>query len=316
MAGLRLTYACEDYDLQHAIVDGEVQPAGVTIDASIVESMERHDRMGREAEYDLSEFSMCAYLVARGAGLPLVGLPVFPRRMFVHRYMFVNAASGIERPRQLEGRRVGIARHHNTLGLVARGILADEHGLDLSAVTWVTERPETLEHGRGAQFNFEPAPAGRKLEDLLLAGEIDAMMIPHTISAWERRDPRVRRLFPDFKAAEQESYRRTGIFPIMHLVVLKREILEAQPGLHQALLAAFREAQERAFGRIGLPAVVSLAWARALMEEEREFFDGSAWPIGVRENAHNLETMARWAHMLGLTPHQLTLEELFPQFSA
>jgi len=309
-----LTYACEDYDLQQAIVDGSVRPDGFGIRAEIVESNERHDRMAREGAFDLAEFSMSAYLVARANGLPLVGLPVFPRRMFVHRFMFVNAAAGIETPAQLAGRRVGIGRHHNTLALVARGTLHDEHGLDLQAVQWVTARPETIAGGPSSGFRFEAAPPGRSLEDLLLAGEIDAMMIPHTIGAWDRGDPRVRRLFPDFKAAERASYERTGIFPIMHLVVARADVLRAEPGLAAALLAAFREAQERAFARLGEPAMVSLAWARALLEEERAFFGGPPWPIGVQANARTLEAMARWSHLLGLTPRQLALEELFPGF--
>jgi 4,5-dihydroxyphthalate decarboxylase len=309
-----LTYACEDYDLQQGIVDGSVRPAGVTIQAAIVESNERHDRMAREGAFDLAEFSMSAYLVARAKGLPLVGLPVFPRRMFVHRFMFVNAASGITEPAQLAGRRVGIGRHHNTLALVARGTLHDEHGLDLQSVQWVTERPETIGGDASSPYHFEAAPDGRSLEDLLLAGTIDAMMIPHMIDAWDRGDPRVRRLFPDFKAAERASYQRTGIFPIMHLVVARADVLRDEPGLGAALLAAFREAQERAFGRLGEPAMISLAWARALLEEERAFFGGAPWPIGVRENARTLEAMARWSHLLGLTPRQLTLEELFPGF--
>src|SRR3954451_16234431 len=150
-----LSYACEDYDLQHAIVDGSVRPDGVTLAAQLVESNERHDRMARDGAYDLAEFSMSAYLAARGKGLPLVGLPVFPRRMFIHRFMFVNAASGITEPAQLAGRRVGIGRHHNTLALVARGPLHDEHGLDLNSVQWVTERPETMGGEASSPFHFE-----------------------------------------------------------------------------------------------------------------------------------------------------------------
>jgi 4,5-dihydroxyphthalate decarboxylase len=309
-----LTYACEDYDLQQAIVDGSVRPPGVTLRAALVESNERHDRMAREGAFDLAEFSMSAYLVARARGLPLVGLPVFPRRMFIHRFMFVNAASGITEPAQLAGRRVGIGRHTNTLALVARGTLHDEHGLDLHSVQWVVERPETIEGNGSSAFRFESAPPGRSLEDLLLAGEIDAMMIPHTIAAWDRGDPRVRRLFPNFKAAERASYERTGIFPIMHLVVARADVLRVEPGLAAALLAAFQEAQERAFARLGEPAMISLAWARALLEEERAFFGGAPWPVGVQANARTLEAMARWSHLLGLTPRQLSLEELFPGF--
>lgn len=315
MSPHQLTYACDEYDLQRAIIDGSVCPDGLTIRAELVESSQRHDRMARGEEFDLAEFSMSAYLTGQARGAPLVGLPVFPRRMFVHRYMFVNATAGIERPAQLAGRRVGIARHQNTLALAARGILQDGYGLDLDSIQWVTQRPETLEHGSRSDFRFEPAPGGRTLEDLLLAGEIDALMIPQTIPSIERGDPRVRRLFPDFKFVEQAHYQKTAIFPIMHLVVVRQDLALHQPGLANALLAAFREAQERAFARLGDPAVVSLAWARALLEEERAFFGGSAWPIGVRENAAVLEAMARWAHMLGLTPRQLSLAEMFPGFA-
>lgn len=119
MTPLRLTYACEDYDLHRAIVDGGVHPEGVSIATRFVDSYERHDRMARNRQYDLAEFSMSVFLSARAAGLPLVGLPIFPRRMFVHRYLFINAQAGIGSPRELEGRRVGIARNSNTLALGA-----------------------------------------------------------------------------------------------------------------------------------------------------------------------------------------------------
>lgn len=313
MAPLDLTYACEDYDLQRAIIDASVQPAGARLRTFHVQSEDRHDRMARGGDFDLAEFSMSVYLTGIEQGLPLVGLPIFPRRMFVHRFLFVRSDSGIDRPEQLAGRRVGIMRHQNTLSLIGRGLLHDDFGLDLESVTWVTQRAETIAFGQGpTRTSFEAAPEGSTLEQLLLDGQIDALMIPGTISACDRQDARVRRLFPDFRAAEADHFRRTGIFPIMHLIVARRDLIEREPWLVQALMDAFAESQRRAFDWLAEPATVSLAWARALFEEERAFFGGHPWPIGTRANAVVLEAMARWSHLLGLTSRQITLSEPFP----
>ncbi len=308
---LPLTLACGDYDVNRGLIDGDVIPQGVDLTVLTYPSPQRHWRMARDLEFDVCEFSLASYLVIHGRGEPaLTAIPAFPHRRFRHGYVLVNADAGIDRPKDLEGRRIGIRTWQTTAGLWMRGILQDDHDVDLRSIEWVAQDEEdiALEHAGG--FRIVRAPAGRTVTELVVAGELDALIYPDMPDPRALGD-RVVPLFPDAKQVEMEYARRTGFFPLMHTVVLRRELDEAHPWVARELLAAFVTSKDRAFERMGDPRRVSLAWLREALEEQRRVLGPDPWAYGLRPNRRALETMIRWAAEQGLIAARFEPESLF-----
>ena len=308
---LRLRFACDVYDLLEPIIRGEVTVEGAELETIVMDSR-RHDLMAREGSFDLCEFSMCSYLVARDRGLPLVAIPVFPRRMFVERYLFVRGDSILRSPADLAGRRVGIHRWQNTLAFWTRAWLRDHAGVDPDGVRWVIAKPEAVEGGSRPGLHRERAPDGVSLGALLEAGAIDALAAPDIPRAFLDGSGRIRRLLPDFRAAEQEGFRRTGVFPIMHVVVMRADLAEREPELAARLVRAFSEARRRAVERFSAhPTRISIPWFWAQLEEDRRIAGDDPWPYRASANRATLETMLRHALEDRLVSRRLALEELF-----
>jgi 4,5-dihydroxyphthalate decarboxylase len=313
MARLKLTLAFDRYDYLEPLRDGTIQPEGIDLNLVTVESGIRHERFYNYGEYDACEFSMCSYLAARGHGVDwFQAVPFFSRRMFGHKFVFVRSGAGFEKPADLRGRRFGIRTYENTLAFMVKGMLMHNYGLPLGAVTWVCVNRELVGAKLPANIKVEHAP-GRKLEDLLAAGEIDAEVEPDLPRGWLQGKSPVERLFPDFAREERRYYQETKIFPIMHPIVVKKEILDRDPWVATSLYEAFCKAKNIYNDFMQQPHRLILAFARAYVEEERAFFGRDPFAQGLKANRHDVETMVEFAKEQHLAPKGLDVDGLFTE---
>ena len=314
MAKLKLTVACDSYDYLQFLREGKIQPEGIDLNLVTVESGIRHERFYRYGEYDACEFSMCSYLVARGHGIDwFQAIPFFTRRMFGHKFCFVRADSGVNKPADLKGSRFGIRTYENTLAFVVKGMFMHNYGLPLDQVTWVCVNRELVGAKLPPHIKVEHVEGKTKLEDLLVAGKIDAEVEPDLPHGWLNGENKVQRLFPDFAKQEREYYKQTRIFPIMHPIVIKKDILDRDPWVATSLFEAFKEAQRQYREFMQQPHRLSFAFARSYLEEERALFGKDPYYQGLSDNRHDLERMIQFADEQYLTPKPLTVEGLFTE---
>ncbi|HWP57653.1 MAG TPA: ABC transporter substrate-binding protein [Candidatus Acidoferrales bacterium] len=319
MGRIHLTLACEDYDRTRPLKDGRIQPEGIDLNYLVMPVEEIFWRMMRYEEFDASELSMGAFLIAAARGRrPFVAIPVFPSRTFRHRCIFINAGSGIERPQDLRGKRMGVPEYSMTAAVWLRGLLQHEYGVSPDEMHWIQAGEE--HPGRKDRVDFEMPPGvrlesrpDRTLNEMIDRGEIDALMSPRMPTCFLNGSPRVRRLFPNYKQAEMEYFRKTGLFPIMHVIVIKWAIYEKQPWVAQALYKAFSEAKDLCMRELYDTNIlrVSLPWTSAEYEETRDFMTADYWPYGLDPNRANLETLHGYLHEQGLIGRKLDLDELF-----
>ena len=310
---LELTLACGPYESVRALIEGTVAPDGVQFTVlTNMDSSTRHWRMLRNREFDVCELSMSSYLVAKDQGYPLTAIPVFLHRRFRHGFIFVNSAAGISEPKDLIGKRIGVKTFQTTAILWIRGILESEYGVDHTKVTWVTELEEDVEFNPAAGLSLERAPAGLTVEDMLVDGEVDAVLHPDLIDPILNGDSRVGRLFENYHEVELDYFQRTGIFPIMHVTAIRQELIDEHTWLPINLNRAFEASKEVSYKRLANPRVIPLAWFRSYLDEERELFGGDPWEYGLSErNRHNLETAIGYSHECGLISRKLSVDELF-----
>lgn len=318
---LRIVLATNEYDRVRALKDGSVPIAGCAVDHVTAAPAELFDRLFRRHEFDVAEMSFSTYLMALGQddAFPYVALPVFLSRVFAHGSIYVRTGSGIAEPKDLAGRTVGLPSYHFTRGLVARGLLADEYGVAPRDIVWAIGGVD-----QPANFDFVPftPPPGIRAERigpretltaLLLAGRIDALISYRDPDLIAAGDARMARLFPDFRAAEQDYTRRTGIFPIMHMLGVRRSLLAEHPWLAPNLIVAFEEAKRRAIARLtDLDALaVTLPWLAAEAHRTIDVMGRDFWPYGVARNRATLAAQARWSFEQGLSPRAMTAADIF-----
>lgn len=309
---LRLTLACGDYDINQGLVDGKTPVAGVDLVALTMPSPERHWRLIRHQEFDVCEFSMASYMLLRDRGeLPYVAIPAFPHRRFRHSYLFVHSESGITEPKQLENKRVGLRTWQTTAGFWMRGILQDAYGVDLRSIEWLTQDEEDIPLELPSGYRLSRVPAGDDVDRMLLSGELGGLMYPELPPSYRNGDPRITCVFPDPKAEEQRYFQKTGIFPIMHTVIVREDLLRQYPWLSMNLVQAFRRSKDLAWEQMEDPRRVSLAWFREALEEQRRTLGRDPWPYDLENNRVALEAICRYAKDQGLTQRQFTPEELF-----
>jgi 4,5-dihydroxyphthalate decarboxylase len=319
MGNLLLTLACEDYDRTRALKDGRIMPEGIEINYLVMSVEEIFWRMMKYEEFDVSELSMGAFLTAAARGRrPFVGIPVFPSRTFRHRCIFVHSGAGIERPEDLRGKRVGVPEYSMTAAVWLRGLLEHEYGIAPREIHWIQAGEE--QPGRKDRVDFEMPPGIRletrndqTLNQMIENGEIDAMMSPRMPTCFMKQSTRVRRLFPNYKQVEMDYFRKTGLFPIMHVIVIKKSVYDKEPWVAQTLYKAFCAAKDLCMSELYDTNVlrISLPWASAEYEETRDLLSADYWPYGLAANRHNLETLHGYLHEQGLIKQKLDLEELF-----
>jgi len=323
VARLRLTFACGIYDRTDALRTGDVGVEGIDLNFLAIEApREIFDRMGANQEFDVAEFSSSEFIsrLARG-GCPFVALPVFPSRVFRHGYIYVNRNSGIAKPQDLAGRRIGVPLYTMTAAVWIRGHLMHQYGVDLTSIRWV--EGATNEAGRhgdpSAPALLKPAriehdQMGRSLRDLLVEGEIDAI----AGSQRPKPHPDIAPLFPDSRSVERDYYRATRIFPIMHLVVIRRDVYERHRWIANSLYKGLVEAKARALARMRKTGAhpYMLRWVHHEIEEINDVFGGDPYPYGIEANRPTLEALVQYMAEQHFIPQPIPIADLFVPIAA
>jgi 4,5-dihydroxyphthalate decarboxylase len=313
MGRLSLSLACGAYDRVRPILEGIVPVEGVDlIPLKVMPASELFWRLIRHEEFDIAEMSLSNYVMERSRGIDrFMAIPVFPHRAFRHSSLWVRSDAGIDRPEDLAGRRIGIPEYSMTMMLFVRGLLQHEYGVTPAQVTWVRARPERADY-EPPSVPIEDAPPGTSLDALLLDGRVDAIVTTRVPSAARGEAPLVRRLVADPRAAEAAYLRRTGIFPIMHAIVMRREVYQANRWLATNLVQAFEKAKEIAYGWLHeSQPYCSLPWLAQELESQWDVFGGDPFPYGIEPNRRTLEAATSWSFEQGLSPRQVSVEELF-----
>lgn len=320
MSLLPLTVACWDYDRTRALMDGRVAVEGCDIRYLPLSPEEVFFRAFRHGEFDVSELSFSSYIMATARGdCPYVAIPAFVSRAFRHSGIYIRTDRGIDKPDDLKGRVVGVPEYQVTAAVWIRGMLEDEYGVAPSDVDWrsggVEEpgRHEKLAIDLPAGVRVEPIPADRTLGAMLEAGEIDALVAPRAPSCFVRGAPNVGRLFPDFRSVERSYFEKTRIFPIMHVVGIRKSLAEAHPWLGASLMKAFEASKALAMPQLlEVTALkLTLPWVARETEDTIALMGEDYWPYGVEANRTTLDAFLRHHHEQGLSPRRMTPEDLF-----
>ena len=320
MSKLKLSLGCWNYDRTRALMDGTVVPDGIDLTYLNMPVEETFFRMLRHREFDVAEMSLSSYAVSLfKEDRNFVAIPVFPSRFFRHSCIYVNAAAGIAEPKDLIGKRVGNPEYQMTAPVWIRGILSDHYNVPVEGVTYVTggeEEPgrmEKLKLDLPESIKVERIGPDQTLARMLRTGEIDALYTARMPSSYRARDGSVVRLFEDYVPVERDYYRKTGLFPIMHTVVIRREIYEANRWVAQSLFKAFGEAQRLTYRDLGETAALMamLPWLNAHVEEAVRDMGADFWPYGFERNRETIATFLRYHHEQGLSKRLLEPEELF-----
>jgi len=320
MPKLSLTFACWEYDRMRAVADGTVRADGIDLNYLTLPVEETFFRMMRGREFDASEMSLSSYTASlHSPNPPFIAIPVFPSRFFRHSCIFVSSKSGIRRPEDLKGKRVGVPEYQMTAPVWIRGIVADEYGVkvtDYEHLSGGEEEPgriDKLKIDLPPAIRVRPIGATQTLAQMIAEGELDAMVTARAPSTFYTRPQDVKRLFPDYVQTEREYYRRTKIFPIMHTVVIRRDVYEKNRWVAQSLYKALEQSKAHAMElyrqTAAMPAMVP--WLVAHIEEARREMGEDWWPYGVEANRAVLDTFLRYHHEQGLSKRRLQPEELF-----
>ncbi len=311
MSKLRLTLACGAYDLLRPLIEGAVVPGGIDLNVLTMASPERHGRMLRHEEFDICELSLVSYLVALDQGRTFRAIPVFPHRRFRHGYMVKRMNCGIEKPADLNGKRVGLDTLQNSAGLWMRGILQDHYGVDLKSIEWWCQEEEDIPFEPAKWLKVRRVPKGKNIDQMLLEDELEGALYPETLPSIRNGSPKVALLFPNPKEAEIDYYKKSGIYPIMHTVVIKHEILEKNPWVAVSLLQAFQRSKEVCYERMKDPRNFTLVWVKDMIQEQEEIFGPDPWPYNLEDNRKALEAAVRYEHEQGMIKKKFKIEDLF-----
>ena len=319
MTNVPVTFACSHNDRTRAIVDGQVRVEGCDVTSLVLEPAEMFARACRYFEFDITELSFSSYMRMVDQGnSPYTAVPAFLSRAFRHSSFYIRTDRGIRTPGDLAGRVVGVPEYQMTAALWLRGMLQDEYGVSPLNIKWRTGGQE--QPGREERMpvsipglDLKPIPEGATLSAMLQAGEIDAMLSARTPSVYLRRAPNVDRLFPDYKEVEQAYYKKTGYFPIMHIVAIRTSLAERYPWLPASVYKALLELKAIGLERLTNLAqlAVSLPWMEAEASETRALMGHDYWRYGVKDCRHEIDVMTRYAHEQGLTTRKLDAQELF-----
>ena len=320
MGKLRLTLACWNYDRTRALLGNRILVDGINLNYLSLPVEETFFRMLRGREFDAAEMSLSSYVLSLfSENPPFIAIPVFPSRFFRHSCIYVNRDSGIREPRDLVGKRVGVPEYQITAAVWIRGILSDEYQVPVSSVRYFTGgqeepgRPEKIPLSLSPEIRVEGIPPDKTLSQMLASGEIDALHTARMPSTFAEGTGSVRRLFEDYAAVEREYFQRTKIFPIMHTVVIRRDVYEKNRWAAQSLCKAFAQAQREAYEDLYETAALKtmLPWLTHHVEETWHIMGKDFWPYGFEPNRHTLSTFLRYSYEQGLSKRLLDARELF-----
>ena len=306
-----LTLMLADYHRTRPLLNGEVAARGIKLQPRKAESGEACMRPVYE-EFDIAEMSLSWYVMARARHEPVIALPIFPLRMQIHPYIFCSPSSGIERPEDLKGKKIGMDQYRLTVGLWARGILQEFYGVHPEDCQWFTSEPESPDAGFEPPANVSITMTNQSTEAMLLRGELDALIPPNIVPSFRDKDPRIRRLFKDARGTVNEYFRKTKIFPITHTLVVRQALFDEKPWLVSSLLEAFSKAEELCRKSYEYAKRSAFPSAVLILEEEQEIFGANPWSHGLTaENQVVLEKFVQYANEQGYIPNRPSLSELF-----
>lgn len=320
MSKLRLTLACWNYDRTRALAEGRVPVDGVDLTYLNLPVEETFFRMLRHREFDVAELSLSSYTLSLFRDdCPFIAIPVFPSRYFRHSCIYVNSDSGIREPKDLIGKRVGNPEYQMTAPVWIRGILSDEYGVPVTSVTYLSggeEQPGRIEKiplSLPPGIRLEAIPPGKTLSRMIETGEIDALYTARAPSSFFKGSGKVRRLFEDYQTVEREYYRKTQIFPPMHIIAIRRDVYERNRWVAQSLLKAFVAAQKEVYEELRETGALMhmLPWLTSHVEETEKLMGRDFWPYGYESNVHALTTFLRYHYEQGLSKRLLTPKEIF-----
>lgn len=318
---LRLSLAIDRYDRFFPFFDGTVQtPDSVSLDVYQVgqtvplrDGEFRHERMIYDEEFDACEFSFSSFIMAKKRGLPIVGIPVFPRRLFSAGLWYVHRDSPLRSFSDLQGKRVGVNSFQTTLSLLAKGDLKFEYGVPWESIEWHVLTEEKVEFEQKPGTIIRPLPEGADLGKLLAEGALDAFVHPHPPKSVTSGEVPVRRLVEDAIDQERAYYRKYGYCPIMHVIAVRQQLAEKHPWVCDALMDVFRSAQEISDRYYNDPNWSKLLWARRYWESERDALQGDPWSIGLAANRSNIERFLTYSQDQGLISAPISLDALFAE---
>jgi 4,5-dihydroxyphthalate decarboxylase len=320
MSNLPLKIAFWNYDRTSALIDGRVKPQGIDLDIQVLRPRVMFPRMLDHQEFDISELSLASFAALKSRGnCPFIGIPVPVSRFFRHSCIYVRADSGINTPQDLKGKRVGTTQYGSTAATYIKGMLQDDYGVQTSDMHWymggltAPTQPPLIPLNLPPSINIEFLPAGQTLEQMLLDGKLDALFSIYLPEIFLQGSPCIKRLFPDFKTVEQDYYRRTGIFPIMHTIVIREDIYQSHPWVASCIYKAFCEAKNLATGSFyDTDALhLTLPWLIDYVEENWRVFGKDYWPYGLASNRAAIDAAGRYVFEQGLAPRAVTADEMF-----
>lgn len=320
MSKPNLSVAVGNYDRMRPLVDGEVQIDGVDPVFMLQDPEEIFFRAFRHADYDICELSLSSYSVKTAAGTsPYIGVPIFPSRAFRHTSIYVRNDRGIESPSDLKGKRIGVPEYQLTANVWARLFLEEDHGVKASDVTWVrggyeeTGREEKIKLNLPANVHLENAPSDATISGLLASGEIDAVIGPRAPSCFTNGHPNVKYLYAEPQKAAADWYQRTKLFPIMHLLGIRRSLAEQHPWLPGAVAKAFERSKHVALTKLSDTSAtkVTLPFVEEQLRAARQLMGEDFWSYGFDANRHVLQRFLARHHAEGLSSRRLEPEELF-----
>ncbi|MEX0802107.1 MAG: hypothetical protein WD688_02125 [Candidatus Binatia bacterium] len=309
---LKLTMTCGLYDRTVPLIDGTVKPEGIELEITVNSDDRSRQRAAREGEFDVAEFFAGIYIAdLEYKLLNLTAIPIFVKRMFRHSYIYINKRSGIQSATQLNGCRIGIQTWLTTTPLWARGILEEDFGVDLKSITWIAQWAASVGDWKPPPWaKLEFTPSGSKLYDLLISGDIDAVITTETWAPFGH--PEVDFLFPNYPSLEREYFSRTRFFPIHHLLAIKTSLLEKEPWVAMSLFDAWQKSKEHCYHWLERQrAHLTSLWFRALWEEERKLAGPDFYAWGFKGSRAEVDKMLDYAHQQGFTAKRFKPEEMF-----
>jgi 4,5-dihydroxyphthalate decarboxylase len=320
MGKLSVSLACAAYDRTWPLISGRVPIEGCDVNFVVIDPSEAFVRAYRSQDFDITELSASSHILTTARGdAPYIAVPAFVSRVFRHSSFYIRTDRGIKSGKDLRGKTVGVTEYQMTAGLWARGLLSDDFGVRSQEIYWRRggmDKPGLAERTPikvTDNIDLQPIPDGKTLSGMLEAGELDAMIAARAPSAFLRGATNIARLWPDFRAAEEDYFKRTGLFPIMHLIGIRRSLVEKHPWLAPSVLKAFTRAKAIALEEmedVGISRA-SLPWLPCDVAHSKEVMGSDIWPYGFEANKKAIECMLRWSVEQGLSHRAVAADELF-----
>lgn len=320
MKKLKFAFACSAYDRLQPLLNGSVVPEGMDFNFIPLEVEEIFWRQLRHMEFDGSEMSFSSYVMARSRGDDrFIAIPAFTSRFFRHSCVYINVNKNIQKPEDLKGKIVGVPEYQMTAALWLRGIFQHEYGVHPKDIHWrsggeeTPGRTEKLKLQLPSEIDYQPIPANKTLSQMLDSGEIDALFTARAPSCFINKSSNVGRLFENYVDVEKAYYRKTGIFPIMHAVVIKRSIYQENPWVAMSLYKALKASKDTTLRELNqtFALYATLPWLVWHVEDTRQIMGDDWWPYGIKENKKTIEAICEYSFEQGLSTRRMSIEDLF-----